>query len=436
MEKARHAAPSKREVRRRKHTKRRKPGGPVILRAMGVFLTAGVALACLGLLRFRTPGIVLGPFESEPTAESTLLPDSTPEPEQEPEPEPEPAQPVTTTIRFSATGDNLIHSPIYKQAARRASAGQKYDFDYCYAHLLDFYAQQDVNWINQETLCSSELEPSTYPCFSTPGECAESLYRAGIRVFSLSNNHTYDKGAAGLAATQRFWAQMPEDVVTTGLWNGPSDYGRIPLQTVNGVTIAYLSYTEHTNGIPQNSAMTANVIYTNQLDIIQQQVTQARQLADFVVVGVHWGVENSHTITNAQRTLAQQLSDWGSGSDPRDTSPCGAERRVAYFFRRAADLCGLFPGKFSQHPEQAGSAHRCDPDRSAGENHCPGRQRFLRSGVPGASPDGDALRCRKVQCAHLPVPGLYPGAGQSPRRPGRVSRFRDGFDPEGPGKQH
>lgn len=341
MEKARHAAPSKREVRRRKHTKRRKPGGPVILRAMGVFLTAGVALACLGLLRFRTPGIVLGPFESEPTAESTLLPDSTPEPEQEPEPEPEPAQPVTTTIRFSATGDNLIHSPIYKQAARRASAGQKYDFDYCYAHLLDFYTQQDVNWINQETLCSSELEPSTYPCFSTPGECAESLYRAGIRVFSLSNNHTYDKGAAGLAATQRFWAQMPEDVVTTGLWNGPSDYGRIPLQTVNGVTIAYLSYTEHTNGIPQNSAMTANVIYTNQLDIIQQQVTQARQLADFVVVGVHWGVENSHTITNAQRTLAQQLSDWGAdlilGTHPHvvqnaewRTSSDGRQTFVAY----------------------------------------------------------------------------------------------------------
>lgn len=103
-------------------------------------------------------------------------------------------QPVTTTLRFSATGDNLIHAPIYKQAARRAAEGQRYNFDYCYEHLLDFYAAQDVNWINQETLCSKELEPSTYPCFSTPGECAEALYRAGIRVFSLSNNHTYDKG--------------------------------------------------------------------------------------------------------------------------------------------------------------------------------------------------------------------------------------------------
>ena len=105
---------------------------------------------------------------------------------------------------------------------------------------------------------------------------------------------------------------MPEDVVTTGLWRGTEDYGRIPLQTINGVTIAYLSYTEHTNGIPQSSAMPANIIYTSQTDVIEQQVRAARQQADFVVVGVHWGVENSHTIVDSQRTLAQNLANWGA----------------------------------------------------------------------------------------------------------------------------
>ena len=131
-------------------------------------------------------------------------------------------------------------------------------------------------------------------------------------MFSLSNNHTYDKGAKGIAATLRFWDEMPEDVVTTGLWYGESDYGTIPLQTVNGVTIAYLSYTDHTNGIPQSSAMTANVIYTSQTDVIERQVRLARQQADFVVVGVHWGVENSHAVVDSQRTLAQNLADWGA----------------------------------------------------------------------------------------------------------------------------
>ena len=279
-------------------------GGPgrLPLWCVAAAFTAALAL-CIGLGGFR-PG--RAPVSAEPEAPPPVS--SLPA---EPEPEPEP-QPVVETVRFSATGDNLIHSKIYQQAAARAVGDAAYSFDYCYANLVPFYSDFDVNWINQETLCTDELAPSTYPCFSTPGDCARALYRAGFRVFSLSNNHTYDKGASGIAATLRFWASMPADVVTTGLWRGEADYGTIPLHTVNGVTIAYLSYTEHTNGIPRSSAMEANVLYTSQTDVIEQQVRQAAQLADFVVVGVHWGVEDSHTITDAQRTLAQQLADWGA----------------------------------------------------------------------------------------------------------------------------
>lgn len=267
---------------------------------VGTLLTAGAVVACMGLLlRFLPVGTI--PTGGDEPSDSAV---SSTEPAASSVPEPEP-EPVVETLRFSATGDDLIHSPIYKQAARRAANGQQYDFDYCYAQVAPFYAQQDINWINQETLCSDELEPSSYPCFSTPGDCARALYRAGIRVFSLSNNHTYDKGAAGLAATLRFWESMPEDVVTTGLWRGTDDYSRIPLQTVNGVTIAYLSYTEHTNGIPTSSSMPANVIYTSQTDVIEQQVRAAHQQADFVIVGTH-----PHVLQDAQ---------WLSAADGRQT---------------------------------------------------------------------------------------------------------------------
>lgn len=279
-------------------------GGPgrLPLCCVAAAFTAALVL-CIGLGGFRSGR---APVSAEPSAP---LPVSSLPAEPQPEPEPEP---VVETVQFSATGDNLIHSKIYQQAAARAVGDAAYSFDYCYANLVPFYSDFDVNWINQETLCTDELAPSTYPCFSTPGDCARALYRAGFRVFSLANNHTYDKGAAGIAATLRFWASMPADVVTTGLWRGEADYGTIPLHTVNGVTIAYLSYTEHTNGIPRSDAMEANVIYTSQTDVIERQVRQAAELADFVVVGAHWGVEDSHTVTDAQRTLAQQLADWGA----------------------------------------------------------------------------------------------------------------------------
>lgn len=291
-----------------------KRGRKQTIRAVVLSLLAfGAATVCFGVLsRLRLPAEIPVGGTTEPESTASSMPEELPASSvEEPVPEPEP-EPTVETINFSATGDNLIHAPIYKQAARRAAEPGHYDFSYCYKHIAPLYAQQDVNWINQETLCSDTLEPSTYPCFSTPGDCARALYDIGVRVFSLSNNHTYDKGASGIAATLKFWDSMPDDVVTTGLWRGESDYDRIPLQTVNGVTIAYLSYTEHTNGIPQSKAMTANVIYTNQTDVIQHQVELARQQADFVVVGMHWGTENSHTITNAQRALAQKLADWGA----------------------------------------------------------------------------------------------------------------------------
>lgn len=279
-------------------------------RALGVFL----AVAAFLLLGFGGVSALRGegafgavrqslPAAAQPTAEPTPAP--TPSPTPEPTPQVE-------TVTFSATGDDLIHSAIYEQAAANAASGQDYDFSSCYAHMADFYAAHDVNWINQESLVNDEIAPSTYPSFSTPGACARALYDVGIRVFSLSNNHIYDKGAKGIAATRRFWASMPADTVTTGLWAGQDDYTRIPTQQVNGITIAYLSYTEHTNGIPTPSGAEANVIYTSETDVIQQQITLAAQQADAVVVGVHWGVENSHTTTDAQRTLAQQMADWGA----------------------------------------------------------------------------------------------------------------------------
>ena len=231
-----------------------------------------------------------------------------PEPTATPEPTPEPT-PTVETVHFSATGDDLIHDGIFLQAKERG--GDHYDFDAAYAAMQGYYDQFDVNWLNQETLVNDEFAASGYPMFSTPGEITDTLYNLGFRVFSLSNNHSYDKGAAGIEASMAHWAAMPDDVVTMGFYNLET-YDNYAYQTVNGITFGYLSYTEHTNGIRQNKNMTANVIYTSQTDVIEHQVRLARQQADFVVVGVHWGVENSHAVVDSQRTLAQNLADWGA----------------------------------------------------------------------------------------------------------------------------
>lgn len=246
-------------------------------------------------------------------AQETGAPVSIPEqssalPQSVSEAEPEP---IVTTLHVSATGDNLIHLGLYLEAAERANS-EGYDFTYLYENVAPFYQDYDINWINQETLVTDEFPPSSYPMFCSPAALGQHMYDIGFRVFSLSNNHSYDKGADGIAATRRFWASMPEDTVTTGLFAGESDYSNIPLQEVDGVTIAYLAYTEHTNGLSTPSSAEANVIYTSQEDVIQSQIELAKTMADVVVVGVHWGTENSHIVNDAQRALGQKIADWGA----------------------------------------------------------------------------------------------------------------------------
>lgn len=233
-------------------------------------------------------------------------------------------QPTVTTVHFSASGDNLIHDGLYLQAKARTSDGS-YDFMPLYENIAPFFKDYDINWVNQETLISDELPPSSYPCFCTPGNVARTLYEIGFRTFALSNNHSYDQGAAGISSTLKFWASMPPDTVSAGFYAGESDYENIRTQTVKGITIAYLPYTELTNGIPTPSDAEANIIYTSQTDVIERQIQLARTVADIVIPCVHWGTENSHIVNDAQRALAQQMADWGAdviiGTHPHVVQP-------------------------------------------------------------------------------------------------------------------
>ena len=213
-------------------------------------------------------------------------------------------------IRFAACGDNLIHSYIYKQAFERDGSGG-YDFSYCYKRAAGLFKDRQMNWINQETLVTDTLEPSTYPKFSSPGQVIRDLYDINFRLFSVSNNHIYDQGAEGLAETDKFWKSMPEDVLVSGLVE-KDKYDDIPIKTVDGIKFALLSYTYGTNGLDAPEEAEKRVITLSETDIIKKQMKKARKQADVVIVSCHWGIEDTHTITDDQREMARDLTSWGA----------------------------------------------------------------------------------------------------------------------------
>ena len=244
-----------------------------------------------------------------PTPQATVQPTPTPTPE---------PTPTVQTVRFSASGDNLIHEGLYNQARRRAAeAGQDgYDFTFAYENLRDFYAGYDVNWLNQETLVNDAFEPSGYPLFSTPTGITDALYDIGFRVFSLSNNHSYDKGAQGIESSLEHWNSMPEDVLTAGFYplteEAAAQSDGLVYQTANGITIGYLSYTQYTNGISTPAGAEHGVIYLDDTETIAAQMAEMRPNCDVLVVSCHWGVEGSHEVADSQRQTAQWLADQGA----------------------------------------------------------------------------------------------------------------------------
>lgn len=214
-------------------------------------------------------------------------------------------------VSFAAVGDNLIHSSIYKQAAKRAN-NEGYDFTFAFENAVDLIEPADIAVINQETLiCNDVYEPSTYPRFNSPIALGDHMLDIGFDVFTIANNHTLDKNTDGLTACLDYWDSR-ENAVVAGAYRNEEDKNNIRLNEVNGVTFSYLSYTESLNGLYLPSDSPLIIGDANDIDGIVKDIEAAEQISDVCVVALHWGVENSDVISNHQRNYAKILAEAGA----------------------------------------------------------------------------------------------------------------------------
>ncbi len=223
--------------------------------------------------------------------------------------EPEPA---FTSVNIVCAGDNLIHTPIYRQAKERSTDGTYYDFSYAYQNVAHLIGEADLAILNQETIISDEYEPSTYPSFCSPTDLAEEMLNIGFDAFSISNNHVLDKGEKGLLSTLNFWKTAHPDIPVYGAYENEDDMNNIRMLTVNGIKFAFLGYMEHTNGISLPKDSECRVTYLSNEDLIEEQVRKASETADCVIVSVHFGIEVTTVISQQQYDFAQKLADWGA----------------------------------------------------------------------------------------------------------------------------
>lgn len=245
----------------------------------------------------------------------------------------------TASVNMLAVGDNLIHKPIYEQAQARTTDGS-YDFAPVYENLKELVTAADIAVINQETMMSSLHEVSTYPCFNTPTVMAQQLADLGFDVLTIANNHMLDKASKGLISTLDL-INSTEGLLASGAYHSREEYTDLEIVDIDGITFAFLSFTEHTNGITLPDDKEDYAIYLDEREDVKLQVEYADKAADVVVVSMHAGIEYSDDPYYVQTDFAQDVVDWGAdlvlGTHPHTlqpveylTNPEGKEVPVLY----------------------------------------------------------------------------------------------------------
>lgn len=250
----------------------------------------------------------------------------------------DPVAEVFTRVSFVAVGDNLIHDAVYEQAAARAG-GDGYDFEDAYRNISHKIAAKDIAILNQETIISTVHNVSSYPQFNSPAELGDEMLEIGFDVFNMATNHSIDCGEKGLISAIEFWKS--KGAVTTGAYLNESDYQTIPVTEVKGMKIAYVGFTESTNGLKLPSDTDVILMTAADEERLEKRVRDADAIADVVIVNAHWGVEYTHKPNDTQRQLAKKLGEWGAdviiGTHPHVIQPVefidnsdGSRTLVAY----------------------------------------------------------------------------------------------------------
>ena len=202
-----------------------------------------------------------------------------------------------------------------------------YNFDHFFAQVKDYVSQADIAVINQETmLAGSDVGYSGYPLFNSPDQLGDAIANAGFNVVLHASNHSADKGTSGIRHAIEFW-KTKSNITVLGLNETPEQRDVIRIVNVEGINIAMLNYTYSLNGLslPAGEEYLVNIMDDSTRDQVLADITKASEMAEFVIVFPHWGVEYVNTQNDNQIEWANQMTDAGAdliiGTHPHVVQP-------------------------------------------------------------------------------------------------------------------
>ncbi len=217
-----------------------------------------------------------------------------------------PPPPPPSKLTIAAIGDVMMHEPQMKSGKTKNG----YDFRKFFKNVQPYLSSPDLTVANLETTLAGTSKPySGFPRFNSPDQILDALKYAGVDVITTANNHSNDTGEKGIIRT--FTTIKKKGFMMTGTAPTPEQRKGIVIEK-NGIKLGFLSYTEHTNGLPVAKGKPYLVNLINPAKITKDIKELKQQGAEYVLVSLHWGTEYQRTPNPFQKKTATQVLQAGA----------------------------------------------------------------------------------------------------------------------------
>ncbi|MDR0798441.1 MAG: CapA family protein [Dysgonamonadaceae bacterium] len=224
---------------------------------------------------------------------------------------------ATNEATIMLTGDLMSVSRQQKAALRLDSS---YNFNGGLKLVKQIFNNADLVVGNLETQLS---ESYTYtheyprsangsPICNAPATYLDALRYAGFDALATANNHSCDAGAKGIIQTLGHLNDYR--FMHTGTFEKNTDVRHL-LVDVKGIKIGILSYTQlKYNGRAKylTTEQQIQMLNTYSKERLEKDLKNIRKAgAEFVIVYIHWGKQNSPVTTELQKATAKELAEAG-----------------------------------------------------------------------------------------------------------------------------
>lgn len=240
-------------------------------------------------------------------------------------------------ILLSAVGDVIIHDAPYNSILNHPD-----QFYALWSNFKPLFEIADISYANFEGAAARNVNQNgsrtadvgfSYDCQGARVYCGTNfsfnyhpnvirdLKKVGIDVVSTANNHALDRRSLGVDETIRALTQFQMPFTGTRAKGSTANWETLIRR--KGKTVAFVSCTQETNGIPDPHGQVLKCESTDMTKTLERLVADTSVHA--VIATPHWGHEYTHQPNASQKRLAQAWADLGVtailGSHPHVLQP-------------------------------------------------------------------------------------------------------------------